>query len=185
MFPKPSPITLTISLFFGLFFLNVTSSSATISNCPDFKTVAAALRHYDLPTGLFPDYVKSFSCQRDSVNSHKLSVQLYGHCTVTRSLFAVKNIVECEPQMAATVSYHQLSDIKGITVTLFVNGGIVGEVMQVTDVRAVGIGFAKFLQFDSDKGPSPWFPYLDIAQEPPKCDNTLGLQIIPKLVLGA
>ncbi|CAO2820464.1 unnamed protein product [Amaranthus hypochondriacus] len=62
-----------------MFLLNVTSSFAISSNCQDFKTVAVALRHYDLPTGLFPDYVKSFSCEADTGYSHKLSLQLYGH----------------------------------------------------------------------------------------------------------
>lgn len=178
-----SPKQAKISIFLALFYLYLTSLSSALSNCPGFpgfNSIPDILRRYELPTGIFPDNVKSFSCVSNSDFSYKLTIQLYGVCQVTRSMFGVKNIVVCEPEISATISYQQLTNVKGVTVTLFVNGGQVGELMTIKSVRAVGQGFVSFLQFDSDKGPSPWFPYLDIAQEPPKCD----IRSIP-LLLGA
>lgn len=179
-----SPKQAKISIFLALFYLYLTSLSSALSNCPGFNSIPDILRRYELPTGIFPDNVKSFSCVSDSDYSYKLTIQLYGVCQVTRSMFGVKNIVVCEPEISATISYQQLTNVKGVTVTLFVNGGQVGELMTIKNVRAVGQGSVRFLQFDSDKGSSPWFPYLDIVQEPPKCDNTLTIRSIP-LLLGA
>ncbi|CAO2819978.1 unnamed protein product [Amaranthus hypochondriacus] len=178
MSPKPATNTYIMSVFVILnFFLYATSSSATDPNCPDFNSVSDLLKKYDLPTGLFPDYVKSFSCERSqSDDSYNLSIQLYGKCNVTRTMFFVKNIVECQPQMSATVSKHKLTQVKGVTVTLYVNNVQVGELMTITDVQVVGENNVKIIRFVSDKGPSPWFLNVDIVNEPPKCDPSFYIR---------
>ncbi|XP_057525367.1 uncharacterized protein LOC130804790 [Amaranthus tricolor] len=178
MSPKPATNPFTISLFVALsFFFYVTSSTVTNPNCSEFNSVSDLLQEYDLPTGLFPDYVKSFSCERNkSDNSYNLSIQLHGNCKVTRTMFFVKNIVECQPQISAIVSKHKLTEVKGVTVSLYVNNAQVGELMTITDVQVVGKNDVKFLRFVSEKGPSPWFPYVDIVKEPPKCDPSFYIR---------
>ncbi|XP_010683897.2 uncharacterized protein LOC104898507 [Beta vulgaris subsp. vulgaris] len=166
-----SPKTATISLSLSLaLLLTITLSSAT-TDCPGFDSVSDVLRHYDIPPGLFPDYVKHFRCDPDKGDSLLLSIQLYGVCSVTRSLLGVGNRVVCQPQMSAIISYRQLTNINGVTVTLTVNGNPVGDLMTVTDATVFNAFLGNCLKFNSDKGKSPCFP-VDLIQVPPKCDNS-------------
>ncbi|XP_048504131.1 uncharacterized protein LOC125499406 [Beta vulgaris subsp. vulgaris] len=165
-----SPKTATISLSLALLLLTITLSSAT-TDCPGFDSVSDILRHYDIPPGLFPDYVEHFRCDPINVDSHMLSIQLQGVCAVSRTMFGIGNRVVCQPQMSAIISYRQLTNVKGVTVTLTFGNQPIGELMTVTEVKVFQLG--NFLQFDSDKGKSPWFP-VALIQVPPKCDRTAG-----------
>ncbi|KMT06371.1 hypothetical protein BVRB_7g160510 [Beta vulgaris subsp. vulgaris] len=166
-----SPKTATISLSLSLaLLLTITLSSAT-TDCPGFDSVSDVLRHYDIPPGLFPDYVKHFRCDPTvKGDSLLLSIQLYGVCSVTRSLLGVGNRVVCQPQMSAIISYRQLTNINGVTVTLTINNKPVGDLMTVTDATVFHAILGNYLQFNSDKGKSPSFP-VALIQVPPKCDN--------------
>lgn len=168
-----APKRATISFAFLSLSLTLTLSLAAAHNgCPG-DTVAHVLKHYGLPTGLFPDYVHHFSCHNVSnTDALMLSIQLKGVCKVAHELFGVGNLVVCKPHISAMISHKQLTDIKGVTVTLTFQSKPVGDLMTITEAKVVKRLFHEFLQFNSDKGTSPWFPVDYIPSNPPKCDYT-------------
>lgn len=147
--------------------------SAAQSGCHGYHSVSDVLKHYDLPPGLFPDTVKEFKCEPVSHNKDALSlkIQLEGECKVTRELVGVGNMVTCHPQISGIISYRQITHVNGVTVTLTFRGHPVGDLMTITQAKVVHTGFGNFLEFNSDKGTSPWFP-VDLIQKPPKCDHS-------------
>ncbi|KAL2925317.1 E3 ubiquitin-protein ligase Praja-2 [Bienertia sinuspersici] len=109
-----------------------------------------------------------------------MKIQLYGTCAVTRDV-GLKNVVKCAPEMSATISHAKLTNVKGVTVTLYFFGIQYGEVMTVTQVVVEPAAFPlrKTLQFKSAEGlDSPKFPIFFFPDQPPKCDAHLHLSLV-------
>ncbi|KAL2902886.1 hypothetical protein RDABS01_027968 [Bienertia sinuspersici] len=154
-------------------------SSAVVAagknGCPG-NSIPETLKHYGLPGGLFPNNVKHFSCEPDTHHSSSainMKIQLYGTCAVTRDV-GLKNVVKCAPEMSATISHAKLTNVKGVTVTLYFFGIQYGEVMTVTQVVVEPAAFPlrKTLQFKSAQGlDSPKFPIFFFPDQPPKYND--------------
>lgn len=165
-------ITTTIVVLLSLTLTSLTlPSAAHTGGCQGYKSVSDVLYHYDLPQGLFPNTVKDFKCDPVNKNDLRIKIQLEGVCKVTRELAKVGNVVTCQPEISGIISYRKITNIKGVTVTLTFRGNPVGDRMTVTEATTIRTLIGKFLEFNSDKGKSPWFPVF-LIQEPPKCDRS-------------
>ncbi|XP_021721492.1 uncharacterized protein LOC110689054 [Chenopodium quinoa] len=171
-----SPKTATLSLALLALTLTQTLSFAH-ALCPGFASIPEILNQYELPPSLFPDDVQSYNCHSLPNDSLSLTINLKGACTVTKALGPVKNILECQPTISATISTGKLSDVKGVTVQLYVEvlPGIVvpfGPLMTITG--AIRVFDEQYnltcLKFTSNEGDSPCFPYSSFPKDPTKCD---------------
>ncbi|CAO2840027.1 unnamed protein product [Amaranthus hypochondriacus] len=179
MSPKP---TTAISATLTLLFLTLSlSSTAATTDCPGYDSVSDVLSHYGLPTGLFPANVNHFKCETHDENSIKLSIELTRECTVTRSLFGVKNVLECKSHISAIVSKNKMTNVEGVQVKLYINNQQIGEVMEITEVKVSQLFvFLKTIEFLADNGSSAVFPFEAFPNKPPTCDETDILGFVKK-----
>ncbi|KAL2926074.1 Type IV inositol polyphosphate 5-phosphatase 11 [Bienertia sinuspersici] len=155
------------------------TTTPAYNGCPG-NSIPETLKHYGFPGGLFPNYVKHFTCEAaddsSSSDSLQMRIELYGSCNVSREL-VVQNVVECEPEMSATISYSKLTNVKGVTSILYVFGLQFGPVMTVNEV--VVSPSENTLQFKSSNGlDSPVFPLSFFPDQPPNCDDSPHLSNI-------
>uniref|UniRef100_A0A803MYH4 Uncharacterized protein n=1 Tax=Chenopodium quinoa TaxID=63459 RepID=A0A803MYH4_CHEQI len=147
--------------------------SSTHAQCPA-ASIPEILNLYDLPPSIFPSNVQSFSCDLITENALMLSINLKGDCVVTRELFGVKNKLTCKQKISAILSYRQLADVEGVTVDLSGNIPLPFPhgLMTITGGKVYEFLGSKYLEFISNRGNSPPFPFFAFPPNPPKCDPT-------------
>ncbi|KAL2902862.1 Autophagy protein 5 [Bienertia sinuspersici] len=154
--------------------LTITQSLAQ-TQCQRFQTVSALLESYEIPGGIFPNNVQSFSCDTlpNPGNPVSLVIRLQNACAVTREAVGVTNTVRCQQQISGVLSRRLLTNIKGVTVSLIASSPPFGPLslgLTVNEVRVVQPVAAKFVQFYDTAGiASPLFPIALIPSQPPAC----------------
>ncbi|XP_021729876.1 uncharacterized protein LOC110696849, partial [Chenopodium quinoa] len=168
--------TATISLALLAITLALTLSSAH-AHCPA-STIPGILKYYGLPPSIFPGDAVSFSCDPVNQNSIRLNINLRGKCTVVNELGAIQNVLKCSEQISAVLSHDKLSEVKGVTVQLYVkllpwlDAAPFGPLMTITGAEAsYGLFNLKLFMFISDQGNSPAFPYMLFPNQAPKCSK--------------
>nr|BAQ20625.1 photoconvertible water-soluble chlorophyll-binding protein 2 [Chenopodium ficifolium] len=171
---SPKPTTTSFALLAITLALALSSAHA---HCPA-STIPDILKYYGLPPSIFPGNGVSFSCGPVNQNSIRLNINLRGKCTVVNELGAIQNVLKCSEKISAVLSHDKLSEVKGVTVQLYVkllpwlDAAPFGPLMTITGAEASYAPFnLKLFMFISDKGNSPAFPYLLFPNQAPKCAN--------------
>ncbi|KAL2902866.1 TWiK family of potassium channels protein 18 [Bienertia sinuspersici] len=131
------------------------------NTCQRFRTVPELLQSYELPGGIFPNNVQSFSCNPLSTPGNPLSlvIRLRNACTVTKQAVGVTNTVRCQQQISGIVS----------AVKSPISESYCQALNEVRVDQRVNLRFVQF--FDDGGIASPPFPIALIPNTPPSCVN--------------